>query len=465
MKKVNLENLTAFLEAEGIEGEEEYNKAVTEAKNKMWRNKAVVDSYEPGSCFKIMTMAMALEEGVVTPEDNFFCPGFKVVEDRTIHCAERGGHGPETFKDGVKNSCNPVFIEVGQRVGIEKFKQYYKAFGFRDKTGFDLPGEASGLFFSDDQFNIVELATASFGQGQKITPLQLISAVSAIANGGKLMRPYLVKELTNEEGTVVKQFNPTVVRQIVSEETSATVRELLENAVNIGSGQNAYIKGYRVAGKTGTSEKIPRGQHKYVASFVGFAPANDPQIACLVVVDEPSLGSYYGGAVAAPVVGKIMEDTLKYLGVEPQYTTEEKTQIDVSVPNVVGLDLATAKKKIADMGLKHTTVGGGDIVTAQMPSSNATVNAGSVVVLYTAGTEETKTVTVPDVTGKTLSQVRSILTAQGLNLSIVGAGATGSDSDRTIAESQKPAAGTAVARGGIVEVEFRFLDVEGTVRN
>lgn len=448
-----------------IEVEEEYNKAVAEAKNKMWRNKAVVDSYEPGSCFKIMTMSMALEEGVVTPEDNFFCPGFKIVEDRTIHCAEKSGHGPETFKDGVKNSCNPVFIEVGQRVGIEKFKQYYKAFGFRDKTGFDLPGEASGVFFTDDQFNIVELATASFGQGQKITPLQLISAVSAIANGGTLMKPYLVKELTNEEGTVVKQFEPTVVRQIVSEETSATVRELLENAVNTGSGQNAYIKGYRVAGKTGTSEKIPRGQGKYVASFVGFAPANDPQIACLVVVDEPSLGSYYGGAVAAPVVGKIMEDTLKYLGVEPQYTTEEKTTIDVSVPDVVGLDLATAKKKIADMGLKHTTVGGGDIVTAQMPSSSATVNAGSVVVLYTAGTEETKTVTVPDVTGKTLSQVRSILTAQGLNLSIVGAGATGSDSSRTVAESQKPAAGTAVARGDVVEVEFRFLDVEGTVRN
>ncbi len=448
---------------EEIEDEEEYDKAVVDAKNKMWRNKAVVDSYEPGSCFKIMTMAMALEEGVVTPEDNFFCPGYKVVEDRTIHCAEESGHGPETFKDGVKNSCNPVFIEVGQRVGIDKFKQYYKAFGFNDKTGFDLPGEASGLFFSDDQFNIVELATASFGQGQKVTPLQLISAVSAIANGGTLMKPYLVKELTNEEGTVVEKFEPTVVRQIVSEETSKTVRALLENAVNTGSGQNAYIKGYRVAGKTGTSEKIPRGQGKYIASFVGFAPANDPQIACLMVVDEPLQGSYYGGAVAAPAVGKIMEDTLKYLGVEPQYTTEEKTAIDVAVPDVVGLDLAAAKKKIEDMGLKYTIIGGGETVTAQMPSSAATVNAGSVVVIYTEGTETTDTVTVPDVTGKTLSEVRTILTAQGLNLSIVGAGATGEDNERTIAESQEPAAGSAINRGGVVEVEFRFLDVEGTV--
>lgn len=444
------------------EGSEKYKTALTNAKNKMWRNKAVVDSYEPGSCFKIMTMSMALEEGVVSPEDNFFCPGHKVVEDRTIHCAEKSGHGAQTFKDGVKNSCNPVFIEVGQRVGIEKFKKYYKAFGFNDKTGFDLPGEANGVFYSDEQFKTVELATASFGQGPKITPLQLISAVSAIANGGTLMKPHLVKELTNDEGTVVKKIEPTVVRRIVSEETSQTVRELLENAVNTGSGQNAYIKGYRVAGKTGTSEKIPRGQGKYVASFVGFAPANDPKVACLVVVDEPSLGSYYGGAVAAPVVGKILEDTLKYLGVEPQYTTEEQTTIDVSVPDVTGLELAAAKKKIADMGLKYTIIGGGSTVTSQMPASGATVNAGSVVVLYTESTQTQESVTVPDVTGKSLAAVKSMLTAQGLNLSIVGAGATGSDSDRTVAESQKPAAGTAVERGSVVEVEFRFLDVEGS---
>lgn len=450
-------------ESTGTESES-YKTAYTDAKNKMWRNKAVVDSYEPGSCFKIMTMSMALEEGVVTPEDNFFCPGFKEVEDRKIKCAENDGHGAETFKDGVKNSCNPVFIEVGQRVGIDKFKEYYKAFGFRDKTGFDLPGEASGVFFAEDEFRTVELATASFGQGPKVTPLQLISAVSAVANGGTLMKPYLVKELTDEEGNVVKKFEPTVVRRIVSEETSKTVRELLENAVNTGSGQNAYIKGYRVAGKTGTSEKIPRGQGKYVASFVGFAPANDPKIACLVVIDEPSLGSYYGGAVAAPVVGKIMEDTLKYLGVEPQYTEEEETQIDVSVPDVRGLELAAAKKKIEETGLKYTIIGGGDVITGQMPTLGATVNAGSVIVLYTDNTEQTKTVTVPDVSGKTLEQVKSILAAQGLNLSIVGAGATGTDSSRTVAEKQKPAAGSALERGGVVEVEFRFLDVEGTVR-
>ena len=447
---------------ESTETDEEYNQAEGNARNKMWRNKAVVDSYEPGSCFKIMTMSMALEEGVVTPEDTFFCPGYKIVEDRQIHCAEEQGHGSQTFKDGVKNSCNPVFIEVGQRVGIDNFKKYYKAFGFNDKTGFDLPGEANGVFYTDEQFKIVELATSSFGQGPKITPLQLISAVSAVANGGNLMKPYLVKELTNEDGVVVKKSEPTIVRQIVSGETSDTVRELLENAVNVGSGQNAYIKGYRVAGKTGTSEKIPRGQHKYIASFVGFAPANDPKVACLVVVDEPSLGSYYGGAVAAPVVGRILEDTLKYLGVEPQYTSDEQTTIDISVPDVCGMDIAVAKKKLGDMGLKFTIIGGGEKVSRQMPASHSTVGSGSVVVLYTEPRAEGDKVTVPDIKGKSLARVKSMLSANGLNLSIVGAGATGSTSDRTIAEKQTPEAGAQVERGTIVQVEFRFLDVEGT---
>ena len=442
--------------------DDDYNKAVAAARNKMWRNKAVVDSYEPGSCFKILTMSMALEEGVVTPEDHFFCSGKKVVEDREIHCAERSGHGAQTFRDGVKNSCNPVFIEVGQRVGIDVFKKYYKAFGFRDKTGFDLPGEASGVFYTDEMFNIVELATASFGQGPKITPLQLISAVSAVANGGTLMKPHLVKQFTDENGTIVKTVEPTVVRQVVSKETSKTVCELLENAVTNGSGQNAYIKGYRVAGKTGTSEKLPRGSGKYTASFVGFAPANDPKVACLVVVDEPAGGSYYGGQVAAPAVGRILQDTLNYMGVEPQYTEEEKTTIDVGVPEVSDFEISAAKKKLSDMGLKYTVIGSGNKVIRQMPSSGAIVNSGSVVVLYTEDVGD-NLVTVPDVTGKALAQVKSRLSSSGLNLSIVGAGATGSSSERTVAATQTPAAGEKVPQGSVVKVEFRFKDVEGTV--
>lgn len=445
---------------ETLETDEEYNKAVAAARNKMWRNKAVVDSYEPGSCFKIMTMSMAFEEGVVTPEDHFFCPGYKVVEDRKIKCAEKSGHGAQTFRDGVKNSCNPVFIEVGQRVGIDAFKKYFKAFGFRDKTGFDLPGEASGVFYTDEQFNVVELATASFGQGPKITPLQLITAVSAVANGGNLMKPHLVKQFTNEQGTVIKKVQPTVVRQIVSKETSEIVCELLENAVTNGSGQNAYIKGYRVAGKTGTSEKLPRGSGKYTASFVGFAPANDPKVACLVVIDEP-VGGYYGGQIAAPAVGRILEDTLKYLGVEPQYTEKEKTTIDVDVPDVTELELAVAKKRLNDLGLKYTIIGGGEKVVRQMPLENATVNSGSVVVLYTENVEN-QMVTVPDVKGKSLARVKSTLTSAGLNLSIVGAGATGSTSESTIAESQTPQAGEQVPQGTVIKVEFKFQDVEGS---
>ncbi len=445
---------------ETLETDEEYNKAVAAARNKMWRNKAVVDSYEPGSCFKIMTMSMAFEEGVVTPEDHFFCPGYKIVEDRKIKCAEKSGHGAQTFRDGVKNSCNPVFIEVGQRVGIDAFKKYFKAFGFRDKTGFDLPGEASGVFYTDEQFNVVELATASFGQGPKITPLQLITAVSAVANGGNLMKPHLVKQFTNEQGTVIKKVQPTVVRQIVSKETSEIVCELLENAVTNGSGQNAYIKGYRVAGKTGTSEKLPRGSGKYTASFVGFAPANDPKVACLVVIDEP-VGGYYGGQIAAPAVGRILEDTLKYLGVEPQYTEKEKTTIDVDVPDVTELELAIAKKRLNDLGLKYTIIGGGEKVVRQMPLENATVNSGSVVVLYTENVEN-QMVTVPDVKGKSLARVKSTLTSAGLNLSIVGAGATGSTSESTIAESQTPQAGEQVPQGTVIKVEFRFQDVEGS---
>ena len=445
---------------ETLETDEEYNKAVAAARNKMWRNKAVVDSYEPGSCFKIMTMSMAFEEGVVTPEDHFFCPGYKIVEDRKIKCAETSGHGAQTFRDGVKNSCNPVFIEVGQRVGIDAFKKYFKAFGFRDKTGFDLPGEASGVFYTDEQFNVVELATASFGQGPKITPLQLITAVSAVANGGNLMKPHLVKQFTNEQGTVIKKVQPTVVRQIVSKETSEIVCELLENAVTNGSGQNAYIKGYRVAGKTGTSEKLPRGSGKYTASFVGFAPANDPKVACLVVIDEP-VGGYYGGQIAAPAVGRILEDTLKYLGVEPQYTEKEKTTIDVDVPDVTELELAVAKKRLNDLGLKYTIIGGGEKVIRQLPLENATVNSGSVVVLYTENVEN-QMVTVPDVKGKTLARVKSTLTSAGLNLSIVGAGATGSTSESTIAESQTPQAGEQVPQGTVIKVEFRFQDVEGS---
>ncbi len=429
------------------------------ATQQMWRNKAVVDSYEPGSCFKIFTGCMALEEGLLTPNSTFFCSGTKKVENRTIGCSHREGHGSQTFTEAMMNSCNPAFIEMGLTIGKETFKEYYKAFGFMDPTGFDLPGEARGIFYSDANYNTVELATASFGQGPVVTPLQVISAVGAVANGGKLMKPYLVKELVDDQGNVVKKTEPTVVRQVISEKTSEQMCAMLEAAVSDGTGQNAYIKGYRVAGKTGTSEKVPRGNSKYVSSFIAFAPANDPKIACLVVLDEPSNGQYYGGAIAAPVVANILEDTLRYMGVEPQYTEEEKQTLDVFIPDVKGLSKDNAIKNLKNQNLTYRIIGEGETVRSQMPKPGSSLPANSVVILYT---EEniTESVTVPDVTGLSLKEAQNRLAENRLNMAVIGAGGTGASSNLTIANSQFPLAGATAEAGSLVEVEFRYQDVD-----
>ncbi len=442
-----------------IPDKDERAKAENNALQKLWRNKAVVDSYEPGSCFKIFTGCMALEEGLITPESPFFCSGSKKVENRTIGCSHRDGHGAQTFADAVKNSCNPAFIEVGLLVGKEKFKEYYKAFGFMDATGFDLPGEARGVFYSDQNYNTVELATASFGQGPVVTPLQMITAVGAVANGGKLMKPFLVKELLDSEGNVVKKTEPTVVRQVISQKTSEQMCAMLEYTVSDGTGQNAYIKGYRVAGKTGTSEKIPRGNGKYISSFIAFAPANDPKVACLVVLDEPSNGQYYGGAIAAPVVGKILEDTLRYMGVEPQYTEEEKEHLEVHVPDVKGLSTENAIKNLKNEGLTYRIVGNGSTVKNQTPKTGSMLALNSVVILYTED-NVSKKVIVPDVTNLSMSAAQARLAEHRLNMTVTGAGATGNSSNLTVANSQSPAAGTEIEEGSAVEVEFRYLDVD-----
>lgn len=444
---------------EDISNDEERSKEKMNSLYKMWRNKAVVDSYEPGSCFKIMTAAMALEEDIVTIDTPFFCPGYKVVADRRIACANRNGHGAQSFKEGVQNSCNPVFIEVGQLVGADLFKKYYKAFGFTDVTGFDLPGEAKGVFYADNNFGLMELSTTAFGQGPKVTPLQMISAVSSIANGGNLMKPFLVKELVDDDGNIIKSTEPTVIRQVISKETSEMMRSLLENVVTNGSGQNAYIKGFRLAGKTGTSEKIPRGNGKYVSSFIGFAPANDPKVACLVMLDEASNGEYYGGRIAAPVVGKIMEDILRYMKIEPQYTEEEKENLDVYVPDVKGKSTSAAIKDITAQNLTYTIVGSGETVKDQMPKAGSNMTAKSTVIVYTE--ENTgNLVTVPDVLNLSLTEVQARLQANKLNLNVSSAGATGSTSQRTIAIRQDPQPGTQMEAGSIVKVEFRFLDVD-----
>ena len=289
----------------------------TDALNRMWRNTCINDTYEPGSTFKIITASAGLEAGVVTLQDQFSCPGFRVVEDRRIHCARRTGHGAQTFVQGIENSCNPVFIDVALRLGVEKYYDYFQKFSLLEKTGIDLPGEAGTIMHKKENVGQVELATISFGQSFQITPIQLATTVSALVNGGRRVTPHFGMEVLSAEGKKVKTFRYNAKKHIVSEKTSQTMRELLESVVAEGSGKNAYVEGYRIGGKTATSQTLPRSANKYISSFVGFAPADDPQILGMCVIYNPQ-GVYYGGTIAAPVIGKIFENILPYLSIEKQ---------------------------------------------------------------------------------------------------------------------------------------------------
>lgn len=440
---------------EGLSGDErktEYNKLL----NKLWRNKAVVDGYEPGSTFKPFTGAMALEENLVGQNDHFLCTGAVHVGGHTIHCWKTAGHGSLTFREGFENSCNPVFMALGARVGAKNFYKYFKKFGFTETTGFDLPGEASGTFHSMDRFNDAEIATSSFGQSFIVTPLQLITAYTAITNGGTMVRPHVAKELVDDDGNVIKSFDTQVIRQAISKETADTIRDILEGVVSNGTAKNAYIKGFRLGGKTGTSEKTPRGSGKYIASFVGFAPANDPEIIGLVMLDEPMGGSYMGGQIAAPTFKKIFDEVLRYMGVEPQYTEEEAQTLDKTVPNVVGLEKSAIPKAFAESGLKYNIIGSGKAVVSQVPKGGATLPEGSTVALYTEEDSQTE-VTVPNVCSYTATNANILLTNAGLNMKVSGATDTGQGA--AVVGSQSPEAGSRVKRGSVVTVEFKFANV------
>ncbi len=443
-------------ELEALEGSE-YNARLTEVTQFLRRNKAVVDSYEPGSTFKIAVASMALEENVVGLNDHFFCSGAIKVADRTISCANRNGHGAQTFVQGVQNSCNPVFIEVGARVGRTTFMKYVKGFGFREKTGIELPGETDGIFHAAENFKEIDLATSSFGQSFNVTPLQMVTMVSAVANGGKLMKPHLVKQLVDENGNVIEEHKPQVVRQVISEETSKTMCKILESVVSEGGGRNAYLAGYRVAGKTGTSEKQPRGNGKYVASFVGFAPADDPEIVCLVILDQPPVGAtYYGGLIAAPVVKNILEESLQYLGVEPEYTQEEMEMIDITVPDVTGKTRKEAESILKEEGVNITFRGQGDVVLDQVPKAYSKLARNSKVVAYTEGEESKKTVTIPDVVGCYGSEANKGIVNAGLNVRVKGLSGSGGIA---VCTEQQPPAGTVVEPGTIVTLDFRFAEI------
>lgn len=435
---------------------EEKTKFFNEACNKMWRNKAVCDTYEPGSTFKTFVTAMAIEENVVKDNDTFNCPGYHKVGKHTIRCHKTSGHGLETFVQGVRNSCNPVFMMVGARVGNANFKKYFNRFGFSETTGFELPGEAKGVFFSDERFNETELATSSFGQGFNITPLQLVTALTAITNDGKMVRPRIVKELVDDTGKVVKSFEPEIIRDVISADTAKKVREILEGVVSEGTAKNAYIRGMRVAGKTGTSEKIPRGSRKYIASFLGFAPANNPEIIGLVVLDEPPAdGLYMGGQIAAPTFQKIFDATLRYLNIDPQYTAEELTQAETTVPNVEGLSVKDAEIKFDGAGLYYKIVGNGGSVISQTPKGGVIVQTESTVMLYTEENSANEVV-VPSVIGQSIAEANRILTNAKLNVKVTGLTENGGE---TYVGSQSPEAGEKVSTGTVVTVEVLSKDV------
>ncbi len=432
------------------------DKKCSELLNKLWRNKAVVDGYEPGSTFKPFTAAMALEENLVSQSEHFNCNGGLHVGDRFIRCWKTAGHGSLTFAEGFENSCNPVFMTLGARVGTNKFYKYFKKFGFTEKTGFDLPGEASGTFHNMKNFNDVELATCSFGQSFIVTPLQLITAYTAITNGGTMVRPHIAKQLVDDDGYVIKSFDTEVIRQAISKESADTIRNILEGVVAHGTAKNAYIKGFRLAGKTGTSEKQPRNNGKYVASFVGFAPANDPEIIGLVMLDEPMGDSHMGGQIAAPTFKKIFDQVLRYMDIEPQYTDDDLQTNEKTVPNVVGLKRADIAKAFAESGLRYNIIGSGEKVLNQVPKGGSSLGEGSTVALYTEA-DKTATVIVPDVRGRTATDANVILTNAGLNMKVFGASASGQGS--AVVSSQSPEAGIEVDRGSAVSVEFSFSNV------
>lgn len=435
-------------ELESLTGDA-YQEAYSKALQEQWRNKAVVDSYEPGSVFKVITTAAALEENVVSDSDTFTCTGAVQVADRLINCWRSPmAHGTQNLAMGMQNSCNPVFIALGQRLGVDRFWKYVDAFGFMAPTGIDFYGETEGIFYRKESMTELDLSIASFGQGFQVTPLQVVSALSAIGNGGNLVKPHLVKQITDQNGNVIKSFGTETVRQVVSEETANKVLLMMESVVTEGTAKNAYVKGFRIGGKTGTSEKQPRNSGDYVSSFAGIAPVDDPQVVVLLMLDEPRSEIYTGGLIAAPVVGKIMEDVLTYLQVEPQYTEEEAAQMEINVANVVDMPIADAKAKLQESKLTVKVIGNGDTVLEQMPVGGIKVYENSQVILYTEENKEAR-VTVPDVKGYSVSEATRILAEHGLNIRVTGQGE---------AFQQDPAEGTEVSQGSVVTVNFRSAD-------
>ena len=418
-----------------------------------WRNKALNDTYEPGSTFKILTLSAALEEGVVDKTTTVNCGGSVNISGYTIHCSNKNGHGLQTLVQSVGNSCNPAFINYGLRIGNEKFYEYMRSFGLMNTTGIDLGGEAVGVFAADSSFTQLDLACYAFGQNFTVTPLTLIAAQAACVNGGYLHTPYLVERITDSDGNVTYRHDSTPVRQVISEQTSATVRECLEYVVASGTGKNGQVAGYRIGGKTGTADKGQTGD--VVVSFLCFAPADDPQVIMLITMDTPSraTGTYVsGGNMVAPTASTVMAEILPYLGIEPSYSAEELLGMDTTVPNVIGSTVEQAKEKLKERALSYKIVGDGDAITDQTPAGGAIIPGKSTVLLYASAAKPTGKCVVPHLLGKTPSEANTAATAAGLLIRF--SGTTGSESSAIRVLSQSIDEGTEVDAGTVITVQL-----------
>lgn len=429
--------------------------AESAALSNMWRNKAVADTYMPGSVFKMCVASAALEENLVNEKTSFTCTGSISVEGETIHCSNISGHGTQNFVEVISNSCNPAFIQIGQMLGAGKFRQYYQGFGFSDKTGIDLPGEAEDSFWKEGKMGGVDLAVASFGQNFSITPIQMITACAAVSNGGYVVQPHVVSKITDSKGNVIKTVDKKVKRQVISDDTSKKMNEYLEYNTERQGAVAGYISGYKVAGKTGTSEK--KGVTKvessfsedYISSFCGYAPADDPQIAMLVFFDTPDGDAYYGSQVSSPVFINIMSEVLPYLDVKTSYTDEELGYVDASAGDYTGVSVDEAKTAVEADGFTATVKGNGSTVISQIPTVSSGLQKGGSIVLYTDSDSQSETVSVPSLIGLSPDEVNDVASAYGLNVSFSGATTSSGTSS-----SQNVEAGTSVSPGTVITVSF-----------
>ena len=428
-----------------LSGQEQTNRLYS-----MWRNRAVLDTYEPGSTFKVITASIGLEENVVETdtENDFFCSGYEEVADRQIKCTSTSGHGKQTLRNALENSCNPALIQLGQRIGVDKFYDYLEAFGLFDNTGIDLPSEGTSTFWAKENVGPVELATMSFGQRFTITPMQLVTAISSIANDGKIVTPHVVRQIENPDTGTVTNVESKEVRQVISTETANKMKDMMKSVVEDGGGRYAQVKGYTIGGKTGTSEPDPNHpEDGYVASFVAIAPVDNTELVALVTLYNPQGSNYYGGSIAAPVVSQILSEVLPYLDIPSNDSSTENTEKTISVPDVTNKTVAEAQKKLSEVGLEYSTsASADDIVKEQVPPKGTSLTSGGIIKLYAEGNDDRVSQSVPDLKGVTFEQAQIMLKAKNLNIASTGSG---------IVIAQDPQSGTQVDEGTVINVTLQ----------